>query len=155
MRTALFFFALCLTAYPGALLAMDHDDYPTDLDLRVAYCKGVIEYQTKYMGANYGRSVRYDKFWLHLEDYVKARGYGPRTGQDKDLLRLSPAETRGILDAKSLIDNIPCLDHCPPARTLHDPDFQQCADKCTTEAGLTDALDKVSHCSTLEKELPF
>lgn len=129
---------VCVLAMLGSQ-ALAADDYPTDKDLKAAYCHAAI--QALLPGDPEG--VKIDKRML---GYLMARGYF--TGQKEPLLLL-PALNQGATDAHS---SISIGSNC---ESLCSGEGPQCLTACTAASDKDGVMKRLASCSDLLQSLPF
>lgn len=137
------------------------DDYPTDMDLQVAYCEGAAEAGLE-LPMNKSTATLYDLLARrkeHFTSYLSSRGYADR----KDISSLALAGAQGRADLKlseSVTDH--CVAECQRDPLPTDPklkskaieDVLGCGKACMIRS--TDGRsEKLRMCEDVERSLPF
>ena len=139
----------------------NNDDYPTDMDLQVAYCEGAAEAGLE-LPMNKSMAALYDllaKRKEHFASYLSSRGYGDR----KDISSLAPEMAQGRADLKlseSVTDR--CVAECQKDTLPTDPklkskalkDILGCGSACMIRS-TGGRSEKLRMCEDVEKSLPF
>lgn len=139
----------------------NNGDYPTDMDLQVAYCEGAAEAGLE-LPINKSTAVLYDLLAErkeHFASYLSSRGYADR----KDISSLAPAMAQGRADLKlSEAATDHCVAECQKDPLPTDPkmkskaleDILGCGSACMIRS--TDGRsEKLRMCEDVEKSLPF
>jgi len=137
------------------------DDYPTDMDLEVAYCDGATEAalqspEIKSAAAFHDLLAERKQ---HFGAYLASRGYGGR----KDIFSLAPAMGQGKADLQlSEAASERCVMECQKDPLPADPKLKSkaiedalgCGRACMIRS--TDGRsEKLRRCEDIEKSLPF
>ena len=143
------------------IVAHGDDDYPTDMDLEVAYCDGASEAGLQSPTAK-SAALLHDllvKRKQHFAAYLVSRGYGDR----KDILSLGSAMAEGKADFQlSEEASERCVAECqrdvlpadPKLRSKAIEDVIGCGRACMIRS--TDGRsEKLRTCEDVEKSLPF
>ena len=145
----------------ASIVAHGDGDYPTDMDLEVAYCDGASEAGLQSPTTK-STVVLHDllaKRKEHFASYLVSRGYGDR----KDILSLEPAMAQGRADFQvSEAASERCVAECqrnalpadPKLRSKAIEDVLGCGRACMIRS--TDGKsEKLRMCEDVEKSLPF
>jgi hypothetical protein len=145
----------------ASIVAHGDDDYPTDMDLEVAYCDGASEAglqspTTKSTVVLHDLMVKRKQ---HFAAYLISRGYGDR----KDIFSLGTAMAQGKADFQlSEEASARCVAECqrdtlpadPKLRSKAIEDVLGCGRACMIHS--TDGRsEKLRMCEDIEKSLPF